>query len=87
MLGVKSTFLVEPESEGLALLFVLGVLPAFVYFAVDSIILLVARRVGRSMDFRPLKVGNLDVKLGLLGLERSFGIAGSGFDAASLFGE
>jgi hypothetical protein len=41
VLGVKSTFLVEPDSEGATVLLLLGVPPADASFVGDSIILLV----------------------------------------------
>jgi hypothetical protein len=53
VLGVKSTFLVEPDSDGAAVLLRLGVPPAYVSFAGDSAVLFNGFREDRKMDFRP----------------------------------
>ncbi len=81
---MKSTFLAEPDSEGAAVLGLSGILPAEVSFVGDSMVLPIPRRVGRKIDFKPWKVGNLELKLGLVGLETIDGIAGSGFEAGML---
>jgi hypothetical protein len=72
--------LVEPDSKGAIVLILLGVPPADASLVGDSIALLVTRRWGRNMDFNPCRVGSLEVKLGLLGLEAIDGIAGSGLE-------
>jgi hypothetical protein len=81
---VKSTFLLEPDSDGTVVLLFLGVPPAEVSFVGDPIAWLVALRDGRNMDFRPWKVGSLEVKLGLLGLEAIDGTAGSGLEVVAI---
>lgn len=47
-------------------------------------VLPIPRRVGRKIDFKPWKVGNLELRLGLPGLEARDGRAGSGFEVATL---
>jgi hypothetical protein len=69
VLGVKSTFLEEPDSDGAAVLFLFGVQPADVSCMGESIALPEAFRIGRKMDFSPWNVGSFEVSPVLMGLE------------------